>query len=207
MKDSGIGWIGTIPTAWKVSRIKYEILPLQRPVYPTDLVMTCFRDGEVTLRQNRREDGFTVSFTENGYQGVEVGDLVIHGMDAFAGAIGCSDSRGKITPVVHVCKTTGNNRFFMYALRSMAMNDVLMSFAEGIRVRSSDFRNFNKLGKFQIAVPSVDEQNEIVAHLDSKCTEIDAIIALKKQQLEILSDYKNSIIYEYITGKKEVPLS
>ena len=169
--------------------------------------MTCFRDGEVTLRQNRREDGFTVSFTENGYQGVEVGDLVIHGMDAFAGAIGCSDSRGKITPVVHVCKTTGNNRFFMYALRSMAMNDVLMSFAEGIRVRSSDFRNFNKLGKFQIAVPSVDEQNEIVAHLDSKCTEIDAIIALKKQQLEILSDYKNSIIYEYITGKKEVPLS
>lgn len=207
MKDSGIGWIGTIPTAWKVSRIKYEILPLQRPVYPTDLVMTCFRDGEVTLRQNRREDGFTVSFTENGYQGVELGDLVIHGMDAFAGAIGCSDSRGKITPVVHVCKTTGNNRFFMYALRSMAMNDVLMSFAEGIRVRSSDFRNFNKLGKFQIAVPSVDEQNEIVAHLDSKCTEIDAIIALKKQQLEILSDYKNSIIYEYITGKKEVPLS
>ena len=207
MKDSGIGWIGTIPTAWKVSRIKYEILPLQRPVYPTDLVMTCFRDGEVTLRQNRREDGFTVSFTENGYQGVEVGDLVIHGMDAFAGAIGCSDSRVKITPVVHVCKTTGNNRFFMYALRSMAMNDVLMSFAEGIRVRSSDFRNFNKLGKFRIAVPSVDEQNEIVAYLDSKCTEIDAIIALKKQQLEILSDYKNSIIYEYITGKKEVPLS
>ena len=204
MKDSGIGWIGTIPTAWKVSRIKYEILPLQRPVYPTDLVMTCFRDGEVTLRQNRHEDGFTVSFTENGYQGVEVGDLVIHGMDAFAGAIGCSDSRGKITPVVHVCKTTGNNRFFMYALRSMAMNDVLMSFAEGIRVRSSDFRNFNKLGKFRIAVPSVDEQNEIVAYLDSKCTEIDAIIALKKQQLEILSDYKKSVIYEYITGKKEV---
>ena len=204
MKDSGIGWIGTIPTAWKVSRIKYEILPLQRPVYPTDLVMTCFRDGEVTLRQNRREDGFTVSFTENGYQGVEVGDLVIHGMDAFAGAIGCSDSRGKITPVVHVCKTTGNNRFFMYALRSMAMNDVLMSFSEGIRVRSSDFRNFNKLGKFRIAVPTVDEQNEIVAYLDSKCTEIDAIIAIKKQQLEILSDYKKSVIYEYITGKKEV---
>lgn len=204
MKDSGIEWIGIMPTAWKISRIKYEILPLQRPVYSTDSVMTCFRDGEVTLRQNRREDGFTVSFTENGYQGVEVGDLVIHGMDAFAGAIGCSDSRGKITPVVHVCKTTGNNRFFMYALRSMAMNDVLMSFSEGIRVRSSDFRNFNKLGKFRIAVPTVDEQNEIVAYLDSKCTEIDAIIAIKKQQLEILSDYKKSVFYEYITGKKEV---
>ena len=71
-------------------------------------------------------------------------------------------------------------------------------------MRSSDFRNFNKLGKFRIAVPTVDEQNEIVAYLDSKCTEIDAIIAIKKQQLEILSDYKKSVIYEYITGKKEV---
>ena len=148
MKDSGIAWANSVPAHWTSSKTKYEVFPLQRLVHSSDLVMTCFRDGEVTLWQNRREDGFTISLTENGYQGVEVGDLVIHGMDAFAGAIGCSDSRGKITPVVHVCKTTGNNRFFMYALRSMAANDVLMSFAEGIRVRSSDFRNFNKLGMF-----------------------------------------------------------
>ena len=172
MKDSGIAWANFVPAHWISSKIKYEIFPLQRLVRSSDLVMTCFRDGEVTLRQNRREDGFTISITENGYQGVEVGDLVIHGMDAFAGAIGCSDSRGKITPVVHVCKTTGNNRFFMYVLRSMAVNDVLMSFAEGIRVRSSDFRNFNKLGKFPIEVPPVSEQNDIVDFLDQKCEKI-----------------------------------
>lgn len=205
MKDSGIAWIGVMPVDWGISKIKYEILPLQRPVYPTDSVMTCFRDGEVTLRQNRREDGFTVSLTENGYQGVEVGDLVIHGMDAFAGAIGCSDTRGKITPVVHVCKTTGNNRFFMYALRSMATNDVLMSFSEGIRVRSSDFRNFNKLGQFRIVVPPIDEQNEISSYLDDKCAELDAIITQKQEQLSTLEAYKKSSIYEYVTGKKEVP--
>lgn len=205
MKESGIAWVSTAPIHWILSKIKYEILPLQHPVHSDDLVMTCFRDGEVTLRQNRREDGFTISFTENGYQGVEVGDLVIHGMDAFAGAIGCSDSRGKITPVVHVCKTTGNNRFFMYMLRSMAMNDVFMNYAEGIRVRSSDFRNFNKLGKFPIVVPPINEQNEIVAYLDEKYEKIESIIAQKKEQLLVIADYKKSLIYEYVTGKKEVP--
>lgn len=204
MKDGGIEWISTAPTHWYSSKIKYEIFPLQRPVRSDDLVMTCFRDGEVTLRQNRREDGFTISFTENGYQGVETGDLVIHGMDTFAGAIGCSDSRGKITPVVHVCKTTGNNRFFMYMLRSMAINDVLMNYAEGIRIRSSDFRNFNKLGKFPIVVPPTSEQDEIVLYLDKKCEEIDAIIAQKEEQLLVIADYKKSLVYEYVTGKKEV---
>lgn len=207
MKDSGIAWANSVPAHWTSSKTKYEVFPLQRLVHSSDLVMTCFRDGEVTLRQNRREDGFTISLTKNGYQGVEVGDLVIHGMDAFAGAIGCSDSRGKITPVVHVCKTTGNNRFFMYALRSMAANDVLMSFAEGIRVRSSDFRNFNKLGKFPIVVPPINEQNEIVAFLDRKCREVATIVLQKQQQLDVLVEYKKSLIFEYVSGKKEVTIT
>ncbi len=204
MKDSGIAWAGAVPVKWKLSKIKYEIFPLQRPVFSDDLVMTCFRDGEVTLRQNRREDGFTISLTENGYQGVEKGDLVIHGMDAFAGSIGCADSRGKITPVVHVCRTTGNNRFFMYVLRSMAFNDVLMSFSEGIRVRSSDFRNFYKLGKFPIVVPPDNEQNDIVCYLDEKCEKIDAILKQEKERIDVLDAYKKSIIFEYVTGKQEV---
>ena len=205
MKDSGIEWIGEIPENWSNSRIKYEIIPLQRTVKNNDLIVTCFRDGTVTTRQNRREEGFTISLTENGYQGVNVGDLVIHGMDAFAGAIGCSDSRGKITPVVHVCKTMGNNRFFMFLLRSMAMNDVLMSYSDGVRIRSSDYRNFNKLGKFSIAVPPVNEQSQIADYLDFKCFEIDALLKNYEDQISTLEEYKKSLIYEYVTGKKKVP--
>lgn len=207
MKDSGVEWIGEIPENWTNSRIKYEIIPLQRPVKNNDLIVTCFRDGTVTTRQNRREEGFTISLTENGYQGVNIGDLVIHGMDAFAGAIGCSDSRGKITPVVHVCKTIGNNRFFMFLLRSMATNDVLMSYSDGVRIRSSDYRNFNKLGKFSIAVPPVNEQSQIADYLDSKCSEIDALLQNYENQIATLEEYKKSLIYEYVTGKKEVPVA
>ena len=204
MKDSGVEWLGEIPKEWKCQKLKYTIFPQNRPVFSTDEIITCFRDGIVTLRKNRREDGFTVSFTEHGYQGVEIGDLVIHGMDAFAGAIGCSDSRGKTTPVVHVCTTTGNNRFFMFFLRHMAYSNIFMDFSNGIRIRSSDFRNFTKLGIFDVLVPPIAEQNEIADYLDAKCTEIDKLIAKKEQLVKELENYKKSLIYEVVTGKREV---
>lgn len=205
MKDSGIKWIGRIPITWNRSKIKYAIFPQEKAVYPSDEIITCFRDGEVTLRKNRREDGYTISLTEHGYHGVDIGDLVIHGMDAFAGAIGCSDSRGKTTPVVHVCNTIGNNRYFMYFLRCMAYGDILMDLSDGVRIRSSDYRNFSKLGVFGIVIPPISEQNEIVDFLDRICNEIDVTLIEKKAQLETLAEYKKCLIYEYVTGKKEVP--
>ena len=77
MKDCGIEWIDSIPCDWQECRIKNAIFPQQKPIMETDEIITCFRDGVVTLRKLRREDGFTVSFTERGYQGVDIGDLVI----------------------------------------------------------------------------------------------------------------------------------
>jgi len=204
-KNCKIEWISSIPADWTECRIKNVIFPQQRSVEQNDEIITCFRDGVVTLRKNRREDGFTVSFTEHGYQGVEPGDLVIHGMDAFAGAIGCSDCRGKITPVVHVCKTAGDNRYFMYYLRSLAYGNILMDLSNGVRIRSSDFRNFGKLGVFGAIVPPIDEQIEIADYLDQKCAEIDHLIAQKEQFLTEIENYKKTLIYEYVTGKKEVP--
>ena len=102
MKKSGVPWADMIPDTWNVRRGKTILKLLNRPVKTDDEVITCFRDGEVTLRKNRREDGYTVSLQETGYQGIEPGDLVVHGMDGFAGSIGISDSRGKATPVLNV---------------------------------------------------------------------------------------------------------
>ena len=204
MKPCSIEWLDCIPAEWEECRIKNVISPREKAVTEDDEIITCFRDGEVTLRRKRREDGFTVSFTENGYHGVDVGDLVIHGMDAFAGAIGCSDSRGKTTPVVHVCDTVGNNRYFMYYLRSLAYGNILMDLSNGVRIRSSDYRNFAKLGVFGALLPPLEEQDEIVAYLDQKCEEIDRLIAQKELFFSELENYKKSLIYEYVTGKKEV---
>lgn len=203
MRDSGIQWIGDMPAHWGVIRGKYILRYMQKPVRENDGVITCFRDGEVTLRSNRREDGFTMSDKEIGYQGIDVGDLVVHGMDGFAGAIGISDSRGKASPVLNVLDTDQCKRYIMYYLRSMAYSDVFLALATGIRVRSCDLR-WNKLAELSYPVPPLDEQNAIVKHIDSVLSKADAVIADKEAQLATLDEYKKSLIFEYVTGKKEV---
>lgn len=204
MKDSGIQWIGMMPFHWNCIRGKYILKYIQKPIREDDGVITCFRDGEVTLRSNRREDGFTMADKEIGYQGIDIGDLVVHGMDGFAGAIGISDSRGKASPVLNVLDTEQNKRYIMYFLRSMAYSDVFLAMATGIRVRSCDLR-WNKLAELFYPVPPIEEQEAIVEYIDSVLARANDVIAAKKEQLSVLEAYKKSLIFEYVTGKKEVP--
>jgi len=203
MRDSEVQWIGMMPTQWDCQRGKYILRYVQKPVRDDDGVITCFRDGEVTLRSNRREEGFTMADKEIGYQGIDVGDLVVHGMDGFAGSIGISDSRGKASPVLNVLDTEQNKRYIMYYLRSMAYNDVFVALATGIRVRSCDLR-WNKLAELLYPMPPIEEQQAIVEHIDSVLERTNAIISEKKQQIETIEEYKKSLIFEYVTGKKEV---
>lgn len=204
MKESGMQWVGKMPAHWDCIRGKYILKYMQKPIRENDGVITCFRDGEVTLRSNRREDGFTMSDKEIGYQGIDVGDLVVHGMDGFAGSIGISDSRGKASPVLNVLDTDQNKKYIMYYLRSMAYGDVFMALATGIRVRSCDLR-WNKLAELMYPVPPVTEQEQIVEYIDNILEKTNALIDEKKDQLSTLDAYKKSLIYEYVTGKKEVP--
>ena len=203
MKDSGIAWVGDYPIHWTQRRGKFVMNLLSKPVRDDDGVITCFRDGEVTLRSNRRENGFTMADKEIGYQGIDIGDLVVHGMDGFAGAIGVSDSRGKGSPVLNVLDTKQDKRYIMYYLRSMAFNDVFTALSTGIRVRSCDLR-WNKLAELLYPLPPIAEQHKIVQVIDQKCDDIDNLISIKQQKIEELKEYKKSLIYEYVTGKKEV---
>lgn len=198
MKDSGVEWIGQIPKDWKIIKGKYVLEYLQKPVKDDDGVITCFRDGEVTLRSNRREDGFTLSDKEIGYQGIDVGDLVVHGMDGFAGAIGISDSRGKASPVLNVFNSKYSKRYLMYYLRSMAFSNVFIALASGIRVRSCDL-SCNKLANLPYPTTSYEEQTEIVRYIDSQCSEIDATAEDIQKEISLLEDYKKSVITEAVT--------
>lgn len=202
MKDSGVPWIGKMPANWTCIKGKYILKYMQKPVKTDDGVITCFRDGEVTLRSNRREDGFTMADKEIGYQGIDAGDLVVHGMDGFAGAIGISDSRGKASPVLNVLDSWQNKKYIMYYLRSMAYGDVFAALATGIRVRSCDLR-WNKLSVLLYPVPPLEEQAEIVQYIEDTLNKVNGVISEKKQQLTVIDSYKKSLIYEYVTGKKE----
>lgn len=198
MKDSGIEWIGEIPNHWDCVKGKYVLRYVQKPVKANDGVITCFRDGEVTLRSNRREEGFTVADKEIGYQGIDVGDLVVHGMDGFAGAIGISDSRGKASPVLNVLDTDENKRYIMYYLRSLAFREVFLAMTTGIRVRSCDLR-WNKLSELIYLIPPQKEQLSIVNFLDSKCAEINALTSDIQVQIDNLIDYKKSVVFKAVS--------
>lgn len=200
MKDSGVEWIGKVPEGWALRRGKFILKNLSRPVRNDDKIITCFRDGEVTLRENRRTEGFTLSDKEIGYQGINEGDLVIHGMDGFAGSIGISDSRGKATPVLIILDSNQNKKFLMYYLRSMAYSDVFNAIATGIRVRSCNL-NWNKLAELPYPVPSLSEQQKIVDYIDNRCVAADKLITMKQSAIDKWAEYKKSLIYYVVTGK------
>ena len=143
---------------------------------------------------------------DNAMQGIRKGDIAIHGMDTWHGAIALSDYDGKITRVVHVCDSTEDKRFVVYYLQYLAFQGVYKLISNGVRGNTSDFRSWDKVKDIYIPLPSdIDEQHSICDYLDGVCIRIDALLDKKREQLEVLEEYKKEIIYEYVTGKKEVP--
>lgn len=182
-KKTTIPWLNEIPSHWGEKRAKYLFNKESRVPEETDEIITCFRDGTVTLRKNRRTTGFTESFKEIGYQGIKKGDLVIHQMDAFAGSTGVSDSDGKGTPVYSVCTPKDDTiltQYYARVVRHMGLNGFIQSLYRGIRERSSDFR-FETFARQILPVPPRQEQEKIVNYLESKTLSIDAYVAERER--------------------------
>lgn len=207
MKSTLIPWLGAIPAHWDIKRGKSLFKEVSRVVRPEDGVVTCFRNGEVTLRTNRRITGFTESEQEIGYHGVRIGDLVIHQMDAFAGAIGISDSDGKCSPICIVCREINSSeadlKYYCQLLRVMSHRGYIQALAKGIRERTTDFR-YKTLASLHFPVPPIDEQKEIAAYLDEKCAKIDAILEKINIEVERLKELKRSLINEVVTGQRAI---
>lgn len=200
MKDSGLPWLGNLPAHWNLERAKWLFKKMARPSRDADEVVTCFRDGTVTLRKNRRVRGFTESLKEIGYQGIRRGDLVIHAMDAFAGAIGVADSDGKGTPVYSVCKPVdrANSHYYAYLLREMSRAQWIQALAKGIRERSTDFR-FEDFGSQLVPVPPLREQAAIVRFLDYADRRIQRYVRAKQKLIKLLEEQKQAIINRAVT--------
>src|SRR5690606_2387738 len=182
---SGVDWLGEIPEEWEIRKGKFLFNREERPVRKDDSIVTCFRDGHVTLRSNRRTEGFTNAEKEIGYQGIRKGDLVIHAMDAFAGAIGVSDSDGKSSPVYSACTPNEGVSAYYFArlLRHMALAGFVSSLAKGIRERSTDFR-WSDASEICLPLPSISEQTQIARFLDHETARIDALIEEQQRLIE-----------------------
>ncbi|WP_298441407.1 restriction endonuclease subunit S [uncultured Ferrimonas sp.] len=201
-QDSGIEWLKEMPTHWKLVRSKHIFKRVQRPVRAEDGIVTAFRDGQVTLRSNRRTEGFTNAAKEIGYQGVRKGDLLVHAMDGFAGAIGVSDSDGKCSPVCSVCmpwsEGSVNTGYFGYLVRQLAVTDFITSLAKGIRERSTEFR-FSEFSSLFLAVPPKNEQQKIADFLDHETSKIDTLIAKQEKLIALLKEKRQAVISHAVT--------
>ena len=199
-KNTGVEWLGKLPAHWDVFPLKAGFNLMKRPPPVNCGVVTAFRDGEVTLRSNRRMDGFTEAFQEIGYQGVEPNDLVIHAMDAFAGAIGVSDSKGKSTPVYSVCEPKKDyfSRYYGLVLRHIALAGFIQSLAKGIRERSTDFR-WSDAKNIPVPHPSIDEQKSIINFLDNEISKIDSLITEQEKLIKLLKEKSQAVISTAVT--------
>lgn len=187
--SGGIGVPLPSPPSWQRVSARRLFVRQHRPPSPDDEIITAFRDGEVTARANRRLEGFTNAAQEIGYQGIRRGDLVIHSMDGFAGAIGISDSSGKASPVVHAYTARGDvePRFFAYMLRSMAASGFISSLARGIRERSSAF-DASTFEALMLPVPGWPVQRAVSDYLDRETTRIDALITAKRRMVVLVTE-------------------
>lgn len=207
MKDSGIDWVGKIPKQWLTSKIKFYLYR-NEPRNPGNVqVLSVYREYGVVPKDSRDDNHNVTSSDTSNYKYVTKGDLVINKMKAWQGSLAVSEYTGIVSPayyVYHFKNAALDKKYFHYLIRN-CYRDEFRRLSTGIRdgqwdLQAYDFENTS------ILVPPLKEQQQITNFLDKKCKYISNLIAEKRKQLNLLKEYKNSLIYEYVTGKKQVPM-
>lgn len=204
MKDSGIKWIGNIPCNWNVDKIKYHLRRNEKRNTGNQQVLSVYREYGVIPKDSRDDNHNVTSEDVSKYKYVRPGSLVINKMKAWQGSLAVSDYEGIVSPAYFIFEFMGHafiNKHLHYLLRG-AYKDEFRRISGGIREGQWDLSPDEFMNTL-VTIPPVKEQEKIISYIDKKCAEIDGVIADKKEQLDVLENYKKSVIYEYVTGKKE----
>lgn len=206
MKDSGIPWVGKIPAKWAVLPIYCVYGERKRKnVFGTEQNLLSLSYGKV-IRKDINTNGGLLPSNYNGYNIIEKNDIIIRPTDLqndrTSLRTGLVKEHGIITSAYIALKPKNrvSSKFYHYLLHSYDVKKVFYNMGNGVR----QGLNYGEFAKLMVYYPPLDEQQEIADYLDNKCAEIEQIIADKKSQIETLDGYKKSLIYEYVTGKKEV---
>ena len=209
MKDSGIEWIGEIPKDWEVHPVYVYFEEGKTKNYRMqEQNLLSLSYGRI-IRKDINTNGGLLPASFNTYNVVEAGDIIIRPTDLQNDKrslrTGLVKEQGIITSAYIDLrpKDNVNSKYYHYLLHSYDIIKVFYNMGNGVR----QGLNFSEFAKLLLLEPTTVEQQQIADFLDSKCSEIDSLIADKKRQLDILADYKKSLIYEYVTGKKEVPVN
>lgn len=207
MKDTEIEWIGSIPSHWKLSKLKniFEIKKVIANSLGYD-VLSVTQQG-LKIKDIESNEG-QLSSDYSKYQIVERNDFVMNHMDLLTGWVDCSKYIGVTSPDYRVFRFKGNNEqnsnYYKFLLQACYLNKIFYGYGQGVsnhgrwRLPTDEFLNF------YIPIPSLNEQIEIANYLNEKVLKINKLISQKEKLIEGLENYKTSLIYEYVTGKKEV---
>ena len=195
--DNAAIWTAGIPNGWQLVQLKHVVTKLNRVPNEDDPVLICTNKGTVIPRDEGNPG--LISLTNAGYQGVEPGDLLIHGMDTWHGAIAVSSIMGQCTSVVHVCDSSQDKRFIAYYLRALAFRGVYKAFSNGVRQNTSDFRSWVKAGEIPLILPTIKEQRHIADCLDAKCADIDEAIQSAENSISDYRSYLQARLYQMVT--------
>lgn len=213
MKDSGIEWIGEIPEHWEIKELKFALEGLCDGTHGTYERVS---DGKLLLSaKNIGDNGIVVGDNESQISYEDYVKIVSNGFPrkgdvllCCVGSIGkcCLFENDEPVAFQRSVAFLRNNktilsRYLMFLLKSNIMQAQYGMFA---RKSAQSGIYMGLIKDFIIVSPSLSEQQQIADYLDRKCAEIDDLVAVKQQKIESLKEYKKSLIYEYVTGKKEV---
>ena len=203
MRNSGVQWIGDMPAHWSTMPNKYVMRKVKKicPKYNGEQILSLTMNG-VIIRD--LDAGGKMPTTFDGYQYVEPDNLLmcLFDIDVTPRCIGLIKDFGLTSPAYSQFIMSDNAfaPYYVYYYTMIDNDKTLLHLAKNLRHSLTE----EQLGAISVIVPPYEEQKEIADYLDSKIAEIDSIIALKKQQIETIEEYKKSLIFEYVTGKKEV---
>lgn len=209
-KDSGIEWIGEIPEDWKVRKVKYSTKLISG--YPFDSNVLTHSGKNIVIRigdikngtvdiANANKSDFEIDGLSN--FAVEKDDVLVAMSGATVGKLGYIHTPIKnayINQRVGILRSS-NSKFLYYALNTDKFIEYIMLKSNGSaqpNISNDDIKNY------PICVPPLPEQESIAKKLDSKCAQIDSLIAEKESLIEDLTEYKKSLIFEVVTGKRSV---
>ena len=207
MKDSGVAWVGECPEHWEKEKFKYHFKRRTVKNPGNASVLSLYREFGVIPKDSRDDNHNVTSEDTSKYLFVRKGDFVINKMKAWQGSVAVSEYEGIVSPAYYVYEFIGSTlhrKYTHYFMRNKSLAAEFRRLSGGIREGQWDLAAASLENSF-ICIPPLSEQQVIADYLDTICYEVAATIAEKQKQISTLEEYKKSLIYEYVTGKKEVP--
>lgn len=199
--DSNVSWIGMIPKHWETKQLRSFLTLFTEKGHGEAQLLSVTREQGVIVRdkEDKDENHNYVPEDLSGYKYIERGDFAINKMKAWQGSYAVSDYCGIVSPAYFTCKLQGvNKQFFSRAIRSKAYIPFFTQYSKGIRVGQWDL-NPNALKSIPFFLPPLVEQEKIVSYLESKTSKIDAYVADKEIEIQLLQELKQKTITEVVT--------